>query len=443
MTQSSRPPIPPPTPQTPSAPQTELLATSQTEQMTGQINPVQSGESTYVVQPPAAVPPPPQRPPQPKASKSTPAAPPARAKTARRIPTPSPGNVKVQQLIAEAFKAGYSDIHLGVGEIPRMRDRGEMVITEYPQTDIRTFMSWLYEVLTEEEIERFKATLEFDRANQYDFARVRVNVFDSLKGPAMVLRLIPLKILTLEQLRLPEVFKKISDAHKGLVLVTGPTGSGKSTTMAAMVDYVNKNHAKHIITIEDPVEFVHQSRKSLIKQREVGIHTRKFDNALKAALREDPDVILIGEMRDRETVNTALKAAQTGHLVMGTLHTNSAVKTLERILSLYSAEEQDAMRVALAESLVSIISQGLCRTTDGKRAAYHDIMVNTETIKDYVRQGKNDEILELMKDGEFDGMITTNQSLFNLYQEGRITEETALERSPTPNEMAQMLRGRV
>ena len=160
-------------------------------------------------------------------------------------------------------------------------------------------------------------------------------------------------------------------------------------------------------------------------------------------MREDPDVILIGEMRDRETVNTALKAAQTGHLVMGTLHTNSAVKTLERILSLYSAEEQDAMRVALAESLVSIISQGLCRTTDGKRAAYHDIMVNTETIKDYVRQGKNDEILELMKDGEFDGMITTNQSLFNLYQEGRITEETALERSPTPNEMAQMLRGRV
>ncbi len=451
MTQSSRPPTSAPNSQTPSAPQTELLVTSQTGQMTDKINPAQSGESTYVVQSPAVVPPPPQRkaqvtpvpPPPPKAPQSTQVAPPAPPRKARRIPTPSPGNVKVQQLIAEAFKAGYSDIHLGVGEIPRMRDRGEMVITEYPQTDIRTFMSWLYEVLTEEEIERFKATLEFDRANQYDFARVRINVFDSLKGPAMVLRLIPLKILTLEQLRLPEVFKKISDAHKGLVLVTGPTGSGKSTTMAAMVDYVNKNHAKHIITIEDPVEFVHQSRKSLIKQREVGIHTRKFDNALKAALREDPDVILIGEMRDRETVNTALKAAQTGHLVMGTLHTNSAVKTLERILSLYSAEEQDAMRVALAESLVSIISQGLCRTTDGKRAAYHDIMVNTETIKDYVRQGKNDQILELMKDGEFDGMITTNQSLFNLYQEGRITEETALERSPTPNEMAQMLRGRV
>ncbi|EAM51517.1 Pilus retraction protein PilT [Crocosphaera watsonii WH 8501] len=259
----------------------------------------------------------------------------------------------------------------------------------------------------------------------------------------MVLRLIPLKILTMEQLRLPMVFKDISDSHKGLILVTGPTGSGKSTTMAAMVDYINKEHPKHIITIEDPVEFVHQSRRSLIKKREVGMHTHKFDNALKAALREDPDIILVGEMRDKETVNTALKAAQTGHLVMGTLHTNSAVKTIERILSLYTAEEREAMRVAMAESLVAVISQGLCRTTDGKRAAYHDILVNTETVKDYIIRGQNDEIHELMKDGEFDGMITTNQALFNLYQEGRITEETALELSPTPNEIAMMLRGRI
>jgi twitching motility protein PilT len=175
----------------------------------------------------------------------------------------------------------------------------------------------------------------------------------------------------------------------------------------------------------------------------VGIHTLKFDNALKASLREDPDVILIGEMRDKETVNTALKAAQTGHLVMGTLHTNSAVKTLERILNLYNAEEQHAMRVAIAESLVAIIAQGLCRTTDGKRAAFHDILINTEAIKDYIQKGKNDEILELMEDGDFEGMITMNKSLFSLYQEGRITEETALEMSPTPNEIAMMLRGRV
>ncbi|HBL10120.1 MAG TPA: type IV pili twitching motility protein PilT, partial [Cyanobacteria bacterium UBA11162] len=199
----------------------------------------------------------------------------------------------------------------------------------------------------------------------------------------------------------------------------------------------------HIITIEDPIEFVHKSRKALIKQREVGMHTLKFDNALKAALREDPDLILVGEMRDKETVNTALKAAQTGHLVMGTLHTNSAVKTLERILNLYDADEQHAMRVALAESLVAIIAQGLCRTTDGKRAAFHDILINTETVKDYVRKAQYDEILELMANNEFDGMITMNKSLFNLYQEGRITEETALEMSPTQNEMAMMLRGRI
>lgn len=173
------------------------------------------------------------------------------------------------------------------------------------------------------------------------------------------------------------------------------------------------------------------------------MHTLEFDYALKASLREDPDVILIGEMRDRATVNTALKAAQTGHVVMGTLHTNSAVKTLERILSLYSPEEQPAMRVAIAESLVSVISQGLCRTTDGKRAAFHDILINTETVKEYIRDGKYDEITELMLDGEYDGMITMNKSLYELYQEGRISEETALEWSPTPNEMAQMLRGRI
>ena len=355
----------------------------------------------------------------------------------------SPENPSLEFLVRQAFEQGYSDIHLGVGEVPRMRDRGEMLVMDYPETDDNTFMSWLREILREDDIQRFKKELEYDGATQYEFARVRINIFDTLKGSAMVLRLIPLKIMTLEQLRLPAVFKDISDSHKGLILVTGPTGSGKSTTMAAMVDYINKTHPKHIITIEDPIEFVHESRRALIKQREVGINTLEFDRALKASLREDPDVILVGEMRDRETVNTALKAAQTGHLVMGTLHTNNAIKTLERILTLYSAEEQPAMRTAIAESLVSIIAQGLCRTTDGKRAAYHDILVNTETVRDYIRQGKYDEIVELMKDGEYDGMITTNQSLFNLYQEGRITEEMALETSPVPNEMSMMLRGRI
>jgi len=369
-----------------------------------------------------------------------PSAPPAMPRSSQGR---SPGQPSLEQLIRQAFEEGFSDVHLGVGERPRMRDRGEMTILDVPETDTPTFMSWLREILSEDDIQRFKKELEFDGATQYDFSRVRINVFDSLRGPAMVLRLIPVKILTLEELRLPMIFQEVSDAHKGLILVTGPTGSGKSTTMAAMVDYINKEHPKHIITIEDPVEFVHQSRRSLIKQREVGMHTLKFDNALKAALREDPDIILVGEMRDKETVNTALKAAQTGHLVMGTLHTNSAVKTLERILGLYTAEEREAMRISIAESLVAVISQGLCRTTDGKRAAYHDILINTETVKDYIMQGKSDEILELMRNGEFDGMTTTNQALFHLYQEGRITQETALEMSPIPNEMAMMLRGKL
>ncbi|MDP5339560.1 MAG: type IV pilus twitching motility protein PilT [Nodularia sp. (in: cyanobacteria)] len=354
--------------------------------------------------------------------------------------TPS---LTLAQIIREAYDSEYSDLHLGVGEIPRFRNRGEIQVTDYPQTDLETFMSWLREVLTEAEIKHFQEHLEFDGATQYDFARVRINVFGSLKGYAMVLRLIPLKILSMEQLRLPTVFRDICHYHKGLILVTGPTGSGKSTTMAAMIDYINREMAKHIITIEDPIEFVHQSRKSLVKQREVGMHTRKFDNALKAALREDPDLILVGEMRDKETVNTALKAAQTGHLVMGTLHTNSAVKTIERILNLYAGEEQDAMRVAISESLVAVIAQGLCRTTDNKRAAFHDVLINTEAIKEWIKDGKYDEITELMKQASFDGMITMNQSLLNLYHEGRITEETALEMSPTPNEMAQFLRGRV
>jgi twitching motility protein PilT len=349
----------------------------------------------------------------------------------------------LEHLVRIAFERGYSDVHLGVGEQPRMRDRGEMIILDYPEIDINTFYSWLREILGEEEILRFKKDLEFDGATQYQFARARINIFESLRGPGMVLRLIPMKIPTMEQLRLPMVFRDVCDVQKGLILITGPTGSGKSTTLAAMIDYINKEHPKHIITIEDPIEFVHQSRRSLIKQREVGIHTHEFDNALKACLREDPDIILVGEMRDKSTVNTALKAAQTGHLVMGTLHTNSAVKTLERILTLYTAEERESMRVALAESLVCIISQGLCRTTDSKRAAFHDILVNTETVKDYICSGKNDEILELMKDGEYHGMITTNQSLFNLYQEGRINDEVALEMSPVPNELAMMLRGRI
>ncbi|MEM6519314.1 MAG: type IV pilus twitching motility protein PilT [Cyanobacteria bacterium P01_D01_bin.71] len=389
-------------------------------------------------------PPPPGRPAAAGRSASAPASPaPGRSAPPPPTPTPSKPTLTLEQIVREAFDKGFSDIHLGVGEVPRFRDRGQIAVTDYPVIDEPAFYGWLTEVLKPEEIQQFKQTLDFDGAGQFEFSRIRINIFDSLMGPAMVIRLIPNKILTLEQLNLPTVLRDICHYHKGLVLVTGPTGSGKSTTLAAMLDYINKEMPKNIITIEDPIEFVHQSRRSLIKHREVGRHTLEFQNALKASLREDPDIILVGEMRDQETVNTALKAAQTGHLVMGTLHTNSAVKTVERILNLYDPEQQFPIRISLAESLVAVIAQGLCRTTDGKRAAFHDIMINTDAIKDYIIRGDLDEIEALMPKCGFDGMCTMNQSLYALYEAGRITEETALEMSPRQNEMAQMLRGRV
>ncbi|MEM9002604.1 MAG: type IV pilus twitching motility protein PilT [Cyanobacteria bacterium P01_F01_bin.86] len=397
--------------------------------------------------PPASprVPPPP--PPGRAASasgRSAPPPPPGR----RGAPPPPPAAARRSQLtlekiIREAFDKGFSDVHLGVGEVPRFRDRGQILATDYPVTTEAMFYSWLEEVLKPEEIQRFKQTLDFDGAGQFEFSRIRINVFDTLLGPSLVIRLIPNKILTMEQLNLPAVLRDICHYHKGLVLVTGPTGSGKSTTLAAMMDYMNKEMPKNIITIEDPIEFVHTSRSSLFKQREVGRHTLEFANALKASLREDPDVILIGEMRDKETVNTALKAAQTGHLVMGTLHTNSAVKTVERILNMFEPDQQAPVRVSIAESLVAVVAQGLCRTTDGKRAAFHEILINTDAIKDYIMRGDLDEVEALLPKCTFDGMCTMNQSLYALYEAGRITEETALEMSPRQNEMAQMLRGRV
>ena len=360
------------------------------------------------------------------------------------LPKRPQNGLTLESLVREAYDNDFSDIHLGVGEVPRFRDRGRMSTTNYPATDLATFEYWLEEILTPEQIQHFHHELEFDGAHQYEgLVRVRINVFVSLNGPAMVLRLIPLRIKTVEELGLPMIFRDLCHYHKGLILVTGPTGSGKSTTLAAMVDYINSEMPKHIISIEDPVEFVHKSRTAMIRQREVGIHTLKFDNALKASLREDPDVILIGEMRDRETVNTALKAAQTGHLVFGTLHTNSAVKTIERILNLYNPDEQGPMRMQVAESLVSVIAQSLVRTTDGKRAAIHEIMVNTDAIKDYILRGEIESIEQLIPQCTYDGMMTMNQCLYELYEEGRVDEETAIESSPKPNEMAQILRGRI
>ncbi|MBS0015819.1 MAG: type IV pilus twitching motility protein PilT [Arthrospira sp. SH-MAG29] len=395
-------------------------------------------------------PPAPPRPPAGGVQDSSPTPAPAQAASPAAVgitsrgPGPSPGQPTLREIVQRADELGASDVHAGVNETPRLRYRGDMSPQEdWPVTDLNSFMSWLREVLTDEEIHQFQENLDFDGAADLGFVRIRISIFDSLSGPAMVLRLIGATILTLEQLKLPDVFKKICNYHKGLMLITGPTGSGKSTTMAAMIDYINKNYAYHIITIEDPVEFVHQSRKSLIKHREVGRHTLKFFNALKGALRQDPDMMLVGEIRDKETMQIAIKAASTGHLVAGTLHTNSAIKTLTRVLDMFSAEEQSSIKTSLSETLVAIIAQLLCKTTDGKRAAFHDILINTDVIKEYIMKDQYEEINQIMLKDSYEGMTTMNRSLYELYQEGRITEEICLDVSPFPNEMSQMLRGRV
>jgi twitching motility protein PilT len=314
--------------------------------------------------------------------------------------------------------------------------------TGWPVTDGATFNGWLREMLTPVELDRFNNDKEFDGSFAFHFVRVRINLLETLLGPAMVLRLIPQKIATIDDLHLPKVLEELCQRPKGLVLVTGPTGSGKSTTLAAMVDWINRNQPRHIITIEDPIEFVHESKTSLVRQREVGHHTKVFHNALRASLREDPDVILIGEIRDRETLTTALEASQTGHLVFGTLHTNSAVRTVERVLGMYPPEDQDNVRRSVAESLLGVISQGLIKTTDGKRAAFHDILINSDACRDYIQQCKMDEVEQIMERSAFDGMQTSNQALLKLVEEGKVDPDDALAQSLKPNELAQSLRGR-
>ena len=376
----------------------------------------------------------------PAAPPTAPAAAPTGADPIRIDSQTLPPNL--EGIVRIANEKGYSDVHLGVGEEPRYRARGDMARTGWPVTDAATFNAWMREMLSPAEIDAFQRDKEYDGSHAFPFVRVRINLMDSLRGPAMVLRLIPQTIATLEDLNLPPVLKELCARPKGMILITGPTGSGKSTTLAAMVDWINRNMCRHILTIEDPVEFVHESRQSLIRHREVGHHTKLFHNALRAALREDPDVILIGEIRDQETLATAIEASQTGHLVFGTLHTNSAVKTVERVLGMYPPSEQESVRRAVSESLLGVIAQGLLKTTDGKRAAFHDILINTDACKDYIQRGELDEIEEIMQRSAFDGMQTANQALQKLVEDNRVTAADALAQSLKPNELAQALRGR-
>jgi twitching motility protein PilT len=353
--------------------------------------------------------------------------------------SPSPS---LEQIVRVAYEQGHSDVHLGIGESPRFRARGEIIRSDWPPTEPSEFQDWLGELLTPQQIDHFRQCKEFDGAHAFSFVRVRINLLDALKGAAMVLRLIPQKILSLDDLKLPHVLQELCAHPKGLLLVTGPTGSGKSTTLAAMIDWINRNQSRHILTIEDPIEFVHESRKSLIRQREVGRHTLHFYHALRAALREDPDVILVGEIRDKESIAIAMEAAQTGHLVFGTLHTSSAVKTVERVIGMYRTEDQENIRNSLAESLMGIVSQGLVQNIGGKRTAYHDLMINTDACKDYIQKGALDDVEDIMQRSEFDGMMTANQSLQKLVESGQVEAEKAIDVSPRPNELTQALRGR-
>lgn len=348
----------------------------------------------------------------------------------------------LEQIVRMAFENDYTDVHLGVGEEPRFRHRGDIIPSGWPLIDNATYLKWLREMLSPGVIDSFLQSKEYDGSHAFSCVRVRINLFEALRGPAMALRLIPHRIPSLEELGLPMVLQTLAERPKGMILVTGPTSSGKSTTLAAIIDHINGTMKRHILTIEDPIEYVHQSRESLIHQREVGTSTHQFKTALRSSLREDPDVILIGEIRDQETLTTALEAAQTGHLVFGTLHTNSAIRTVERVLGMYPPQQQDNVRRALAESLLAVISLGLIKTTDGKRASFHDLLINTDACKDYIMRAELDEIEDIMARSSFDGMQTSNQSLAQLVECGRVARTEALAMSIKPSELAQVLRGR-
>jgi twitching motility protein PilT len=355
----------------------------------------------------------------------------------KAIPVPS-----IKQMVKDAYIAHASDIHIRVGHVPRFRIRGEMIVAEhYLKVNPELFQTYLAEILTLAQRKRFAQTKELDTAIFYPgLVRCRVNCFDTLTGGAIVLRLISLDVPSIDQLILPPVLKNLVGKSQGLILITGPTGSGKSTTLAAMIRHLNETEQKHIVTIEDPIEFVHTSRKCLISQREVGLHTYEFHQALRSVLREDPDVILIGEMRDKITVNTALQAAQTGHLVLGTLHTRNAINAINRLLNLYNADEQEPMRIQIVESLIAVVAQILLPTTDNSRMAVHDILINTPAMRDYLFKGLEEEAFRLMEMDTFEGMQIMNDAIYQQLLMGRFTIEEARKASPDPSDLERRIR---
>lgn len=340
----------------------------------------------------------------------------------------------LKELLENTVKHNSSDLHLSPGVPPMIRTHGDLVAMEnYSVLKADDIKNLMYSMMETQQKNLFEQQLELDFSlNVPNLAGFRVNLFYKLNGMAAVLRVIPSQVPTIEELDLPAVFKQLLDLPNGLILVTGPTGSGKSTTLAAMIDHINRNQSCHIITIEDPIEFIHQSKKSLINQRQVHRDTKDFSIALRSALRQDPDIILVGEMRDLETIRLALTAAETGHLVMATLHTSSAPRTISRIVDVFPAGEKNIIRNMLSESLQAVICQTLLKSTAGGRIPAFEIMLGTPAIRNLIREDKIAQMYSTIQTGRELGMLTLDQYLQNLIEKNQITRETAKGASSNP-----------
>ncbi len=339
----------------------------------------------------------------------------------------------ITELLAFSAKQGASDLHLSSGLPPMIRVDGDVRRINLPAMDHKQVHALIYDIMNDKQRKDFEEFLETDFSFEVPgVARFRVNAFNQNRGAGAVFRTIPSKVLTMEDLGMGEVFRKITDVPRGLVLVTGPTGSGKSTTLAAMLDYLNNTKYQHILTIEDPIEFVHESKKCLVNQREVHRDTLGFSEALRSALREDPDIILVGEMRDLETIRLALTAAETGHLVFGTLHTTSAAKTIDRVVDVFPAEEKSMVRSMLSESLQAVISQTLLKKVGGGRVAAHEIMIGTPAIRNLIREDKVAQMYSSIQTGGSLGMQTLDSCLKGLLAKGLISRDSAKEKAKQP-----------
>ncbi len=341
----------------------------------------------------------------------------------------------ITELLTFSVKQGASDLHITAGMPPLIRVDGDIRRINVPEMDHKEVYNLVYEIMNDKQRKGYEEFLEIDFSFEIpNLARFRVNAFNQNRGAAAVFRTIPSKVLTMEELGMGDIFRKIANVPRGLVVVTGPTGSGKSTTLAAMIDYVNSERYEHILTIEDPIEFVHQSKKCLINQREVHRDTLGFNQALRSALREDPDIILVGELRDLETIRLALTAAETGHLVFATLHTTSAAKTIDRVIDVFPAAEKDMVRSMLSESLQAVISQTLLKRPGGGRVAAHEIMIGTPAIRNLIREDKVAQMYSSIQTGASVGMQTLDQCLRDLLAKGMVTREDARAKAKMPDD---------